>query len=123
MTLKSNASDSLAGSVPLPTSSSTESKLKRDDWMLLEPTTPTAFETSPIAPQAPVIQLGQDTSFTEDYGESVENGRTLGGGVDFFSSLGTERKKSRPEKPDPSKVLCYLICFIERQRILILSFS
>jgi len=44
-------------------------------------------------------------SFTEDYGELSGGSRKLGGGVDFFSSLGTERKKApRPDKPDPEKV-------------------
>ena len=45
-------------------------------------------------------------SLTEDYGEPAQNTRTMGGGVDFFSSLGTERKKKqREEKPDPDKVI------------------
>ena len=44
-------------------------------------------------------------SLTEGYGEPVQNSRTLGGGVDFFSSLGTEKKKKQQEeKPDPDKV-------------------
>ena len=44
-------------------------------------------------------------SLTEGYGELVQNSRTLGGGVDFFSSLGTEKKKKQQEeKPDPDKV-------------------
>lgn len=38
-----------------------------------------------------------DDSFTEDYGEIFRDSRTASGGVDFFSSLGTERKKiSKP---------------------------
>lgn len=48
--------------------------------------------------------LNDDESFTEDYGEMSGGSRALGGGVDFFSSLGTERKKARPDKPDPEKV-------------------
>jgi len=44
-------------------------------------------------------------SFTEDYGEPSGDSRTTSGGVDFFSSLGTERKKNpKPEKPKPDKV-------------------
>ena len=47
-----------------------------------------------------------DALFTEDYGDDPENKRTLGGGVDFFSSLGTEhkRKDKKPDRPDPEKV-------------------
>lgn len=46
-----------------------------------------------------------DHSLTEDYGELGGSKRTLGGGVDFFSSLGTERKKKpKEEKPNPEKV-------------------
>lgn len=45
-----------------------------------------------------------DDSFTEDYGETSQNQRTLGGGVDFFSSLGTDiKKKPRTDQPDPNK--------------------
>lgn len=66
---------------PLPPSLPTELKLKRDEWM-----------------------LQKEESFTEDYGEPSENARTMSGGVDFFTSLGTEiKKKPRPDKPDPDK--------------------
>jgi hypothetical protein len=43
---------------------------------------------------------------TEGYGEGSGGGRNLGGGVDFFGSLGTERKRKDPDenKPDPNKV-------------------
>ena len=54
--------------------------------------------------------VNDDESFTEDYGELFGGSRTLGGGVDFFSSLGTERKKApRPDKPDPEKVPAFLL--------------
>jgi len=50
------------------------------------------------------IDVG-DESFVEDYGEPSTSARTVSGGVDFFSSLGTERKKPpRPDQPDPDKV-------------------
>jgi len=56
--------------------------------------------------------VDDDESFTEDYGELSGGSRTLGGGVDFFSSLGTERKKApRPDKPDPEKVPALLLEF------------
>jgi hypothetical protein len=46
-----------------------------------------------------------DEVSTEDYGESSSSQRTPAGGIDFFSSLGTERKRPpRPDKPDPDKV-------------------
>ena len=38
------------------------------------------------------LEVGEE-SLTEDYGEPVQNLRTMGGGVDFFSSLGTEKKR------------------------------
>ena len=50
------------------------------------------------------LEVGEE-SLTEDYGEPVQNLRTMGGGVDFFSSLGTEKKrKPKEDKPDPEKV-------------------
>ena len=46
--------------------------------------------------ERPLAQPTND-SFTEDYGELSKDSRTTSGGVDFFSSLGTERKKvSKP---------------------------
>jgi hypothetical protein len=44
--------------------------------------------------------------FTDGYGEGSGGGRNLSGGVDFFGSLGTERKRKDPNenKPDPNKV-------------------
>lgn len=49
------------------------------------------------------LQTG-DESLTEDYGEPSEGARNLGGGVDFFATLGTDIKKKKPEKLDPEKV-------------------
>jgi hypothetical protein len=53
---------------------------------------------------APRVTGGDD--LTDGYGEGSGGGRTLGGGVDFFGSLGTERKRKDPNegKPDPNKV-------------------
>lgn len=49
-----------------------------------------------------------DQDLTEDYGDNAGDKRTLGGGVDFFSSLGTERKKKqRDNGPDPEKVSAF----------------
>jgi hypothetical protein len=46
-----------------------------------------------------------DESLTEGYGEPSTSARTLGGGIDFFSSLGKEReRKPKPDLPDPDKV-------------------
>ncbi|KAJ7855905.1 CwfJ C-terminus 1-domain-containing protein-like protein [Mycena olivaceomarginata] len=85
---------------PLPSPGATESTLKRDDWMLLPPSEPVMPATTPRRVQPP----SGDDSFTEDYGETSQNQRTLGGGVDFFSSLGTDiKKKPRTDQPDPNK--------------------
>ena len=88
---------------PLPPSIPAETKLVRDEWMLLPPSTVSApveeRRTSKLQ-----IPTGNE-SLTEDYGEPAENSRTLGGGVDFFSGLGTERKrKQKEDRPDPEKV-------------------
>ncbi|KAH7890545.1 CwfJ C-terminus 1-domain-containing protein-like protein [Phlebopus sp. FC_14] len=86
----------------LPPSLKTESQLQRDEWMLLPPsgTSEASSSSRPLARQLPT----GDESLTEGYGEPAASGRTLGGGVDFFSSLGTERqRKPRPDKPDADK--------------------
>ncbi|KAJ8581623.1 hypothetical protein M405DRAFT_832125 [Rhizopogon salebrosus TDB-379] len=55
-------------------------------------------------PSAQGLPTG-DESLTEDYGESSSSRRPPGGDVDFFSSLGTERKRPpRPEKPNPDNI-------------------
>ncbi|KAG6819995.1 hypothetical protein H0H93_006698 [Arthromyces matolae] len=79
----------------LPSNTSTETPLKRDDWMLLPPSAPTL-------PREDQQRLEtEDVSMTDDYGEPSGSQRTLGGGVDFFSSLGTDIKRKRPERPNP----------------------
>ena len=48
---------------------------------------------------------GGNESLTEGYGEQSAGARALGGGVDFFSSLGKEReRKPKPDVPNPDKV-------------------
>lgn len=48
---------------------------------------------------------GGDEALTDGYGEPSTSSRTLGGGIDFFSSLGKEReKKPKADLPDPDKV-------------------
>ncbi|KAJ7164629.1 CwfJ C-terminus 1-domain-containing protein-like protein [Mycena crocata] len=85
---------------PLPSTAFTETALKRDDWMLLPPSEPVLPAATPRRVQLP----SGDESLTEDYGEPSEGQRTLAGGVDFFSSLGTDiKKKPRSDKPDPDK--------------------
>lgn len=79
----------------LPPALVTESKLKRDDWML-EPISSSAEPSRPPAQQFPIT----DDSLTDGYGEPSGSGRTFGGAVDFFSSLGTEKKRNKPEKPN-----------------------
>lgn len=87
----------------LPPTASTESKLQRDEWMLL-PSSDAPRSSSSSRPLAQQLPTGDD-SYTDGYAESSVAGRTPGGAVDFFSSLGTEKKrKPRPDKPDPDKV-------------------
>ncbi|KIO06009.1 hypothetical protein M404DRAFT_139792 [Pisolithus tinctorius Marx 270] len=92
LTSRAQASES---DPPLPPALVTESKLKRDDWML-EPISSSAELPRPPAQQFPTT----DDSLTDGYGEPSGSGRTLGGAVDFFSSLGTEKKRNKPEKPN-----------------------
>ncbi|KAI0086588.1 CwfJ C-terminus 1-domain-containing protein-like protein [Irpex rosettiformis] len=82
---------------PLPKPVAAETTLKRDDWML-EPTTAAAVPSS--IPRKRALPL-EDKSLTEDYGEQPHDSRTVVGGVDFFSSLGTERQKK--PKVDPTE--------------------
>ncbi|KAH0586099.1 hypothetical protein H2248_007370 [Termitomyces sp. 'cryptogamus'] len=81
----------------LPFNTSTETPLQRDEWMLL----PSVAPTLPAEDQRKAETGG--VSMTDGYGESSRGQRTLGGSVDFFSSLGTDIKKKRPERPDPDK--------------------
>lgn len=88
---------SVPGDPPLPKAGVSESSLKRDEWML-EPT------SVPLVPDVvgrtgPPMPEG-DHDATDGYGEPSANARTGAGSVDFFSSLGTERKK--PQKPEPT---------------------
>ncbi|KAI6147355.1 CwfJ C-terminus 1-domain-containing protein-like protein [Pisolithus tinctorius] len=78
LTSRAQASES---DPPLPPALVTESKLK---------------PSRPPAQQFPTT----DDSLTDGYGEPSGSGRTLGGAVDFFSSLGTEKKRNKPEKPN-----------------------
>lgn len=76
-----------------------ETKLVRDEWMTLPTSRPAVPRSSP-----PVTHASQRDSFTEGYGEAEENPRTLTGEVDFFSNLGTERKRKQPkDRIDPEK--------------------
>ncbi|KAF7299218.1 Complexed with Cdc5 protein cwf19 [Mycena indigotica] len=78
--------------------SRSEPPLQRDDWMLAP-----ASET-PQPARKRIEGLSGDESFTEDYGEPSQNQRTLAGGVDFFSSLGTEvKRRGKDDRPDPTK--------------------
>lgn len=49
------------------------------------------------------------SDMTDGYGEDETSNRTLGGGVDFFSALGTEhqRKDPKADLPDPTKLQIY----------------
>ncbi|OAX37806.1 hypothetical protein K503DRAFT_866606 [Rhizopogon vinicolor AM-OR11-026] len=63
------------------------------------------------------LVLKQELKLVDDYGESSSSRRPPGGDVDFFSSLGTERKRPpQSDKPNPddikgsSKELSQYIC-------------
>lgn len=85
----------------LPITLTTETALKRDEWMLM----PSSSLTFPGNESSIKLPPG-DEPLTEEYGEPGSGLRTLGGGVDFFASLGTDlrKKKSQPDRPDPDKV-------------------
>lgn len=58
----------------------------------------------------------EDQSLTEDYGDEQVDRRNLKGGVDFFSSLGVEKKKkTKEDMPDPEKVRLILTFLLRRQ--------
>jgi len=77
-----------------------ESSLKRDDWML-ELSTSSAVPPTMSCPQLD----GGDESLTDGYGGPPASSRNLGGGIDFFSSLGREKeRKPKPDLPNPDKV-------------------
>lgn len=87
----------------LPPNLATETKLQRDEWMLM----PSEGVPEPLSSSRPLAQglPTGDESLKEVYGESSSSGRPPGDGVDFFSSLGTERKRPpRPDKPKPDNV-------------------
>ena len=92
---------------PLPhsvVSETTSSTLRREEWMLEPNMSPT-----PPEPSSRLLEPGRHTedSLTEDYGESNNNTRTVAGGVDFFSSLGKERKKRPAPKLEQVRLIVY----------------
>lgn len=57
-------------------------------------------------PSPPTTHASQHDSLTEGYGETEGNGRTITGEVDFFTNLGTERKRKQPkDRIDPEKAI------------------
>jgi len=68
---------------------------------MLEPST-----SSVESPAMSRHQLeGGDEALTDGYGEPSTSARTLGGGIDFFASLGKEKeRKPKPDLPNPDKV-------------------
>ncbi|KAF7968742.1 hypothetical protein HWV62_29569 [Athelia sp. TMB] len=74
----------------LPPAGSTETSLKRDDWMLM----PASNVTGSADGHRERVYPGNE-SLTEDYGEPGAIPPNSTGGVDFFSSLGTEVKKRK----------------------------
>ncbi|KAI5454070.1 Pre-mRNA-splicing factor cwf19 [Naganishia albida] len=132
--LKSNASSN-PGNATLPPAvaaeTPTDSDLRREEWML-DPTQMTIpglkvqsstgrVAKSPDLPVPHSANIGESTfglknpaarvtagdDLTDGYGEGSGGGEAPGGGVDFFGSLGTERKRKDPNegKPDPNKLV------------------
>lgn len=98
-----SAAEDASGSTRLPPTLNQESKLQRDEWMMLPTSVPSVPREGASTSRAQVMLA--ETSLTEEYGETSGDSRTMSGGVDFFSSLGTERKKEpRADKPNPDKV-------------------
>lgn len=90
--LTSHASESVQDASTPPARAS-ESKLKRDDWMI-EPNNATSSFPYTSTTTATRVDLPSGVeSFTEDYGDAGENRRDMSGNIDFFSSMGTERKR------------------------------
>ncbi|TFK40716.1 CwfJ C-terminus 1-domain-containing protein-like protein [Crucibulum laeve] len=87
------------GDPPLPHAIPAETPIQRDEWMLAPRSVPSVHTGE--ASTSRRLPTG-DESLTEEYGETTEGARTLGGGVDFFSSIGTEVKKKNPKKELPN---------------------
>lgn len=70
------------------------------------------------------IQLAAgDDALTEGYGDIPPSTRNLGGSVDFFSTLGSERqKKPQNERPNPDKA-CRIISLFRHLLTISLSFK
>lgn len=113
--LKSHASEPAKG--PLPDATSTDSKTQeRQAWMLEPPVTAPPVSSKPFGesnfPKCAGTSAGRsqpittDMDMTDGYGENESSNRTMSGGVDFFSGLGTEHKRKDPQddKPDPTKL-------------------
>jgi hypothetical protein len=84
-----------------PKSVVAESKMKREEWMLLTPSDAILPASTP-----PLHSLSHNDALTEEYGEQATSGRTIHGQVDFFSSLGTEHRprNNNKDKPNPEAV-------------------
>ena len=57
-------------------------------------------------PSGRAMPIESSNDMTDGYGDEEPSNRTLGGGVDFFSALGSEHRRKDPneDKPDPSKL-------------------
>ncbi|WWD16329.1 hypothetical protein CI109_100755 [Kwoniella shandongensis] len=101
--LRSNPSNPKAD-LPYQTATGSNAR-ERDSWML----EPTEGSSSTVPePSRDIPHTAESGSgLTDGYGEEQLSNRNLGGGMDFFSSMGTERKRKDPNegKPDPSKLV------------------
>lgn len=74
---------------------------------MLEPAMTPPIPTS--RPRAELVDQHMEESLTDGYGEPSTNPRTTSGGVDFFSSLGTEHRKKHPPKTEEVSPSAFLI--------------
>ncbi|KIO22257.1 hypothetical protein M407DRAFT_28205 [Tulasnella calospora MUT 4182] len=114
LNLTSTASESTAAQLLL--SLPAETKRQRDEWMLLPESRPVVPSEAPSKAQRMLDSLGD--SLTEDYGDPQGDKRNVDGSIDFFSSLGTEKKKKpKEEKPNPEKL--HIVPHLEINRALV----
>lgn len=87
----------------LPPAITTESKMQREEWMLLEPSSSTVPASTP-----PLKSLGRAAdSLTEGYGDETMDSRKPSGEVDFFSGLGTVHREKKQKDDLESRKVCH----------------
>ncbi|WVR03641.1 hypothetical protein IAU60_000636 [Kwoniella sp. DSM 27419] len=107
--LTSNPSNPQAPLPPITSADTTSASRERDAWML-EPVESTSSSlpalTRDIPKSAGRASMAQAGGMTDGYGDDEGSNRNMNGGMDFFSSMGTEHRRKDPKAdlPDPSKL-------------------